>query len=151
MWSAFDWTSTKNGVHKIWSHAFWPSVMICQVNLMQKYCVAAKAFCLLMPTLWTVSYCCWASAGSRPYSLAMWDFWLNGSICDCSAVQSAVCLSKCIATCHFVLFSCEFKICAEVVVHCIWMSAVLLNVLNGKNRSRSIFVQNIFFGLFFLF
>ena len=71
------------------------------------------------------------------------------SICDCSAVQSAVCLSECLATApvfllgatrHFVLFSC--KVCAEIVVH--RMFAVLLNGLNGKNSSRSI-VQNIFF------
>ena len=53
--------------------------------------------------------------------------WFDGSmvqsICDCSAVKSAVYLSKCLAaapvfllgrTCHFVLLSC--KICAEIVV-----------------------------------
>ena len=71
------------------------------------------------------------------------------SICDCSAVQSAVCLSKCLAaapvfllgaTRHFVLFSC--KICAEIVVH--RMFAVSLNGLNGKSSSRSI-VQKILF------
>ena len=51
--------------------------------------------------------------------------WFHGSmvqsICDCSAVQSAVCLSKCLAaapvsllgaTRHLVLLSC--KICAEI-------------------------------------
>ena len=50
--------------------------------------------------------------------------WFNGGsmvICDCSAVQSAVCLSKCLAaapvfllgaTRHLVLLSC--KICAEI-------------------------------------
>ena len=46
------------------------------------------------------------------------------AICDCGAVQSAVCLSECLAaapvfllgaTRHFVLFSC--KTCAEIVVH----------------------------------
>ena len=52
------------------------------------------------------------------------------AICDCGAVQSAVCLSECLAaapvfllgaTRNFVLFSC--KICAEIIVH--RMSAVL--------------------------
>ena len=69
-------------------------------------------------------------------------------ICDCSAVQSAVCLSKCSAaapvcllgaTRYFVLLSC--KICAEIVLY--RMLAVFLNGLNGKNSSRSI-VRNIF-------
>ena len=71
------------------------------------------------------------------------------SICECSALQSAVCLSNCLAaapvfllgaTRHFVLLSC--KICAEIVVY--RMLAVFLNGLNGKNSSRSI-VRNIFF------
>ena len=81
--------------------------------------------------------------------------WFHGSmvICDCSAVQSAVCLSKCLtaapvfllgATRHFVLLSC--KICAEIVVY--RMLAVFLNGLNGKNNSRSI-VWNIFSVYFF--
>ena len=83
--------------------------------------------------------------------------WFHGSmvqsICDCSAVQSAVCLSKCLAaapvfllgaTRHFVLLSC--KICAEIVVY--RMFAVFLNGLNGKNSSRSI-VRNIFRFIFF--
>ena len=70
------------------------------------------------------------------YSWAIWDFLFNGSMVqwfsmvpwfhghrDCSAVQSAVCLSKCLAvvpvfplgaTRHFVLLSCQ--ICAEIVV-----------------------------------
>ena len=69
------------------------------------------------------------------------------SFCDCSTVQSAVCLSKCLAaapvfllgaTRHFVLLSC--KICAEIVVY--RMLAVFINGLNGKNSSRSI-VRNI--------
>ena len=69
-------------------------------------------------------------------------------ICDCSAVQSAVYLSKCLAaapvfvlgaTRHFVLLSC--KICAEIMVYRIL--AVFLNGLNGKNSSRSI-VRSIF-------
>ena len=69
------------------------------------------------------------------------------SICDCSAVQSVVCLSKCLATApvflsgatrHFILLSC--KICAEIVVY--RMLAVFINGLNGKNSSRSI-VRNI--------
>ena len=76
------------------------------------------------------------------------------SICDCSAVQSAVCLRKCLAaapvfllgaTRHFALFSC--KICAETVVD--RMFAVFLNGLNSKNSSRSI-VRNIFRFLFFI-
>ena len=81
--------------------------------------------------------------------------WFHGSIviCDCSAVQSAVCLSKCLvtapvfllgATRHFVLLSC--KICAEIVVY--RMLAVFLNGLNDKNSSRSI-VRNIFSVNFF--
>ena len=67
------------------------------------------------------------------------------SISDCSAVQSAVCLSKClavapvfllVATHYFVLFSCE--ICAEIVVH--GMFALSLNgqeVLYGFKISYS--------------
>ena len=74
-------------------------------------------------------------------------------ICECSAVQSAVCLSKCLAAAsvfllgasrHFVLLSC--KICAEIVVY--RMLAVFLNGLNGKNSSRRI-VRNIFSVYFF--
>ena len=72
--------------------------------------------------------------------------WFHGSmvICDCSAVQSAVCLAAAPvfllgATRHFVLLSC--KICAEIVVY--RMLAVFLNGLNGKNSSRRI-VRNIF-------
>ena len=79
--------------------------------------------------------------------------WLDGSmvICDCSAVQSAVCLAAAPvfllwATRHFVLLS--RKICAEIVVY--RMLAVFLNGLNGKNSSRRI-VRNIFSVYFFLF
>ena len=100
-----------------------------------------------------VSNCCRES---------IWDFSFNGSmvpwvdvqsICDCSAVQSAVCLSKCLgaapifllrATRHFIWLS--GKICAEIVVY--WMFAVFSNGLNGKNSSRSI-VRNIFSVYFF--
>ena len=66
------------------------------------------------------------------------------SICDCSAVQSAVCLSKClavvpvfllVATHYFVLFSC--KICAEIVVH-----GMFALFLNG---------QEVLYGTFFFF
>ena len=82
--------------------------------------------------------CCRASAGSRPYSWSIWDFWFDGSmvrwfdgpmvICDCSPVQSAVCLAAAPvfhlgATRHFVLLSC--KISAEIVVY--RMLAVFLN------------------------
>ena len=75
------------------------------------------------------------------------------SFCDCSTVQSAVCLSKCLAaapvfllgaTCHFVWLS--RKVCAEIVVH--RMFAVFLNGLNGKTSSRSI-VRSIFSVYFF--
>ena len=75
------------------------------------------------------------------------------SICDCSAVQSAVCLRKClaaapvfllVATRHFVWLSC--KICAEIVIY--RMFAVFLNGLNSKNSSRSV-VRNIFSVYFF--
>ena len=80
--------------------------------------------------------CCRASAGSRPYSWAIWWFlvrWFHGSIIKCLAA-APVFLFR--ATRHFVLFSCEFKICAEVVVH--RMFALFLNSLNGKNSSRTI-------------
>ena len=95
---------------------------------------------------------------------------VRSSICDCSALQSAVCFNnsmfryiiiiiyevptnKCLAaapvfllgaTRYFVLLSC--KICAEIVVY--RMFAVFLNGLNGKNSSRSI-VRNIFSVYFF--
>ena len=72
--------------------------------------------------------------------------WFHGSmvICDCSAVQSVVCLAAAPvfllgATSHFVLLSC--KICAEIVDY--RMLAVFLNGINGKNSSRRI-VRNIF-------
>ena len=77
------------------------------------------------------------------------------SICDCGAVQSAVCLSECLAaapvfllgaTRHFDLFSC--KICAEIAVR--QMFAVSLNGLNGKSSSRSI-VQNSFFSVYLFY
>ena len=77
--------------------------------------------------------------------------WFHGSmvICDCSVVQSAVCLAAAPvfllgATRHFLLLSC--KICAEIVVY--RMLAVFLNGLNGKNSSRRI-VRNIFSVYFF--
>ena len=65
------------------------------------------------------------------------------SFCDCSTVQSAVCLSKCLAAVPVFLLC---KICAEIVVY--RMFAVFLNGLNGKNSSRSI-VRNIFSVYFF--
>ena len=64
--------------------------------------------------------------------------WCHCSISKCLAA-APVFLFR--ATRHFVLFSCEFKICAEVVVH--RMFAVFLNSLNGKNSSRTI-VRDIF-------
>ena len=70
--------------------------------------------------------------------------WFHGSISKCLAA-APVFLFR--ATRHFVLFSCEFKICAEVVVH--RMFAVFLNSLNGKNSSRTI-VRDIFSVFFML-
>ena len=70
--------------------------------------------------------------------------WFHGSISKCLAAALVFLFG---ATRHFVLFSCEFKICAEVVVH--RMFAVFLNGLNGKNRSRSI-VRDIFSAYFFI-
>ena len=83
------------------------------------------------------------------YSWAIWDFLFNGSMVqwfsmvpwfdghrDCSAVQSAVCLSKCLAaapvfplgaTRHFVLLSC--KICAEIVVYRMLAVLKVTNIL----------------------
>ena len=121
-----------------------------------------EEYFLYTMSLW-VCYCCRASAGSRPYSWSISDFWFDGSmvrwfhgsmvICDCSALQSAFCLSKCLAaapvfllgaTRHFVLLS--SKICAEIVVY--RMFAVFLNCLNGKNSSRSIYCKEHFFHFF---
>jgi len=71
------------------------------------------------------------------------------SICDCSAVQSVVCLSKCLAatpvfllgaTRHFVWLSC--KICAEIVVY--RMFAVFLNGVNGKNSSSIVQIFSVY-------
>ena len=79
------------------------------------------------------------------------------SVCDCSALQWAVCLSKCVAaapvflfgvTRHFVLFP-VFKEdqCARnrspSDVCC------LFNGPNGKNSSRSIVLNIFFLGLYF--
>ena len=77
-------------------------------------------------------------------------FLVQWSICDCCAVQSAVCL-KPLLSCR-AYFSLEnktkwqviCKICAEIIVHL--MFVVSLNGVNGKNSSRSI-VQNIFYFL----
>ena len=74
--------------------------------------------------------------------------WSNQSV-NCSAVQSAVCLNKClavapvfllVATHYFVLFSC--KICAEIVVH--GMFALFLN-------GQEVLYGTFFFGFSFLF
>ena len=78
------------------------------------------------------------------------------SICDCSAVQSSVCLSECLAAAPVFLlrsnppvcFVVMCKTCGEIVVH--RMFAVFLNGLNVKNSLKSI-LQNMFFGLFVLF
>ena len=70
--------------------------------------------------------------------------WFQGSISKCLAA-APVFLFR--ATRHFVLFSCEYKICAEVVVH--RRFAVSLNSLNGKNSSRTI-VRDIFSVFFML-
>ena len=99
-------------------------------------------------TLWGIMikarYCCRASAGST-HTLERFEiFWFDGSIGKCLAA-APVFLFRAIR--HFVLFSCEFKICAEVVVH--RMFAVFLNSLNGKNSSRTI-VRDIFSFFFIL-
>ena len=70
--------------------------------------------------------------------------WFQGSISKCLAA-APVFLFR--VTRHFVLFSCEFKICAEVVVH--RRFAVFLNSLNGKNSSITI-VRDIFSVFFML-
>ena len=64
--------------------------------------------------------------------------WFLGSISKCLAAAPVFLFS---ATRYFVLFSFEFKICAEVIVH--RMFAVFLNSLNGKKTSRTI-VRDIF-------
>ena len=69
--------------------------------------------------------------------------WFHGSISKCFAA-APVFLFR--ATRHFVLFSCEFKISAEVIVH--RMFAVFLNSVNGKNSSRTI-VRDIFSVFFY--
>ena len=103
-------------------------------------------------------FCCRASAGSRPYSWSIWDFWFDGSMvprfdghlwlqrCAISGLLSCrACFSlRTGATRHFVLLSC--KICAEIVVY--RMLAVFLNGLNGKSSSRRI-VRNNFSVYFF--
>ena len=72
--------------------------------------------------------------------------WGFKSICDCSAAQSAVCLSKCLAAAP--VFSLRSnpacKICAEIVFD--QMFAVFLNGLNGKDSSRIIARNNFFIG-----
>ena len=98
------------------------------------------------------SICCRASAGSRPYSCAIRDFWFDGSMVPWFHGSISKCLAAAPvflfrATRHFFLFSCEFKICAEVIVH--RMFAVFLNSLNGKNSSRTI-VRDIFRFFFML-
>ena len=97
---------------------------------------------------------CFFAAGHQPAADHILErFEIFRSMVPCSALQSAVCLSKCLAaapvfllgaTRRFVLLSC--KICAEIVVY--RMFAVFLNGLNGKNSSRSI-VRNIFSLYFF--
>ena len=69
--------------------------------------------------------------------------WFHGSISKVTNQQVLSCRAcfSLQSNRHFVLFSCEFKICAEVVVH--RMFAVFLNSLNGKNSSRTI-VRDIF-------
>ena len=72
------------------------------------------------------------------------------SNCDCSAVQSVVCLSNSLAaapifllgaTRHFVWLSCKIR--AEIVVY--RMFAVFLNGLNGKKSSRRQYCMEHFF------
>ena len=86
--------------------------------------------------LYSQLHCCRASAGSRPYSWAIWDFSFNGSMVQWFNLWLQRCagsgLFKQVLSYHFGLFSCEFKICAEIVVH--RMFPVFLNGLMGKNR-----------------
>ena len=72
------------------------------------------------------------------------------SNCDCSAVQSVVCLRNSLAaapifllgaTRHFVWLSCKIR--AEIVVY--RMFAVFLNGLNGKKSSRRQYCMEHFF------
>ena len=85
---------------------------------------------------------CIVAAGFQPAADHILDWfeifgsmvpWFHGSISKCLAAVPVFIFR---ATRHFVLFSCEFKICAEVVVHRIF--AVFLNSLNGKNSSKTI-------------
>ena len=90
-------------------------------------------------------HCCRASAGSTHILERFEIFWFDGSMVPLFIHGS---ISKCLAaapvflfraTRHFVLSSCEFKICAEVVVH--RMFAVFLNSLSA--------VQELLYGTFF--
>ena len=94
--------------------------------------------------------CCRASAGSTHILERFEIFWFDGSMVQCFHGSISKVTNQQVLSCracfslqssHFVLFSCEFKICAEVVVH--RMFAVFLNSLNGKNSSRTI-VRDIF-------
>ena len=67
--------------------------------------------------------------------------WFHGSMVQSASAQLPRLFFLFSATRYFVLFSFEFKICAEVIVH--RMFAVFLNSLNGKKTSRTI-VRDIF-------
>ena len=114
---------------------FWPPFFFCFALFAFKLGATAM-LCLLIIGLYTrpeikswpdVKFCAHAQC-------VLPRCWLiHGSISKCLAA-ARVFLFR--ATRHFVLFSCEYKICAEVVVH--RMFAVFLNSLNGKNSSRTI-------------
>ena len=75
-------------------------------------------FCMIIIIYF--SNCCRASAGSRPYSWAIWDFSFNGSMVRCSInlwLQRCALISllKQVLGCR-ACFSLG-KICAEIVVH----------------------------------
>ena len=93
------------------------------------------------------NFCCRASAGSRPYSWSIWDFWFYGSMVrwfdghlwlQRCAVSGLLSCRACFSL-RSNLLSC--KISAEIVVY--RMLAVVLYGLNGNNSSRRI-VRNIF-------
>ena len=75
--------------------------------------------------------------------------WFHGSISKVTNQQVLSCRAcfSLQSNPPFCLFSCEFKICAEVVVH--RMFAVFLNSLNDKNSSRTI-LRDIFSFFFML-
>ena len=101
----FSWVPDFSGlVKEFWKCTVIPSYQNLNFFLFLHFGVLVKNFAWIKNDLCCACpecCCCQASAGSKPYSWAIWDFSFNGSmvqsICDCSTVQSAVCLSKCLA------------------------------------------------------